>query len=163
MEKHSPTPLWPHSLCLPKSRQWQAEAGGRRRRGGFKVNLAMQLCTRIAVSTENWHKVGNESKRHKLNMWTRKMLCFLFFLFFYFLFSNLDLLCDLSHPIPLGKEKKKKRGAVINQWLLLLWVGKCFNAKSFNCRLLCSYTAHSELCMAIQNILDCKCRYHCTY
>lgn len=153
MEKHSPTPLWPHSLCLLKSRQWQAGAGGGRRRGGFKVNLAMRLCTRIAVSTESWHKVGNESKRHKLKMWTRKKLFFFFFFFFFlslcFIWcSNLDRLhCSLPSPFPW----EKKRGTLINQCLFLLRVGKCFNTKSLNCRLPCSHAAHCELCMAIQS------------
>lgn len=148
MEKHSPTLLWPHSLCLLKSRQWQAGVGGGRRRGGFKVNLAMRLCTRITVSTENWHKIGNESKRHKLKMWPRKKIWF-FFSFFSFCFiwcSNLDH-CFLPSPFPW----QKKRRTLINQCLFLLWVGKCFNTKSLKCRLLCSHTAPCEWCMAIQS------------
>lgn len=156
MEKHSPIWLWPHSLCLLKSRQWQAGAGGGRRRGGFKVNLAMQLCTRIAVGTENWHKLGNESKRQKLKMWTRKKLFFLFLFFFplcfffsfFFGCSNLDHLhCSLPPSFPW----EKKRGTLINQCLFLLHVWKCFNAKSLNCRLLHSHIARCELCIAIQS------------
>lgn len=150
MEKHSPTLLWPHSLCLLKSRQWQAGAGGGRRRGGFKVNLAMRLCTRITVSTENWHKVGNESKRHKLKMWTRKKIWFFFSFSFFSSLVQQSRPPPLLPPIPLPLGKKKRR-TLINHCLFLLWVGKCFNTKSLKCRLLCSHTAPCEWCMAIQS------------
>lgn len=129
---------------------------GGRRRGGFKVNLAMRRCTRITVSTENWHKVGNESKRHKLKMWTRKMPCFFLFIFFFFSPSSLFYLVQQSRPplllppipLPLGK---KKGELLLTSASFLLWVGKCFNTKSLKCRLLCSHTALCELCMAIQS------------